>query len=171
MEEFIISVNNNDYIIKTLEGEFSSLIVGDKLYKIELIKKLNDDVYSFLVNQKVYQVEFDYDNKNLDILLNGFTYSIEIKDSTYHLLQKFLSNNTKNKNSGAGIVKAPMPGLIVKVFVQPGMNVVEGDKLLIMEAMKMENILKSTISGIVKEVRVSEGNTVEKDNILIVIEP
>jgi len=64
-----------------------------------------------------------------------------------------------------------MPGLIVKVFVHPGMNVIEGDKLLIMEAMKMENILKSTISGIVKEVRVSEGNTVEKDNILIVIEP
>jgi biotin carboxyl carrier protein len=171
MEEFIISVNNKDYTIKTIEGEFSNLIVGDKLYKIELIKKLNDDVYSFLVNQKVYQVEFDYDNKNLDILLNGFTYSIEIKDSTYHLLQKFLNNSTKNKISGAGIVKAPMPGLIVKVFVHPGMNVIEGDKLLIMEAMKMENILKSTISGIVKEVRVIEGNTVEKDNILIVIEP
>lgn len=171
MEEFIISVNNNDYTIKTIEGEFSNLIVGDKLYKIELIKKFNDDVYSFLVNQKVYQVEFDYDKNKLDIILNGFNYSIEIKDSTYQLLQKFLSNNTKNKSSGAGIVKAPMPGLIVKVFVQPGMNVIEGDKLLIMEAMKMENILKSTISGIVKEVRVSEGYTVEKDNILIVIEP
>jgi len=170
MEEFIISVNNKDYTIKTIEGEFSNLIVGDKLYKIELIKKLNDDVYSFLVNQKVYQVEFDYDKNNLDIILNGFNYSIEIKDSTYQLLQKFLSNNTKNKSSGAGIVKAPMPGLIVKVFVHPGMNVIEGDKLLIMEAMKMENILKSTISGIVKEVRVIEGNTVEKDNILIVIE-
>jgi len=47
MEEFIISVNNKDYTIKTIEGEFSNLIVGDKLYKIELIKKLNDDVYSF----------------------------------------------------------------------------------------------------------------------------
>ncbi len=170
MEEFVISVNGKDYNVKTVSNQFSKFIIGDKEYNIELIKKFNNDVYSFLVNNKIVQVEFDYNKESLNINLNGFNYEIKIKDKTYELLQKFLNNSNKNKNSGAGIVKAPMPGLIVKVFVQPGMSVLEGDKLLIMEAMKMENILKSTQSGIVKEVRVSEGNTVEKDNVLVIIE-
>ncbi len=171
MENLIVSVNNNDYEVHYQSDSHCCLIVGDKQFKIELLKKLNEDVYTFLVNQKVYQVEFYFSNQNLSISLNGFSYNIELKDSTRELLQKFLNNNKSGKSTGAGIVKAPMPGLVIKIFVEQGMQVLPGDKLLIVEAMKMENLLKSTIAGTVKEIRAKEGSAVDKDNVLLIIEP
>ncbi|MBS3999450.1 MAG: acetyl-CoA carboxylase biotin carboxyl carrier protein subunit [Desulfobulbaceae bacterium] len=98
-------------------------------------------------------------------------YKIDVTDSTTYLLEKFIRQSGKSAGSGAGIVKAPMPGLVIKLFVDEGMTVVPGEKLLIVEAMKMENVLKSTIAGKVVSLKVQEGSTVDKDSILIEIEP
>ncbi len=171
MENIVVSVNDKDFDIHYLQDEYCCLIIGDKEYKIELLKKMGDDIYTFLVNQKIYQVEFDFVSDNLSINLNGFSYDIKLKDNTRDLLQKFLTQSSKSNSTGAGVVKAPMPGLVIKIFVEPEMQVLPGDKLLIVEAMKMENLLKSTIAGTVKEVRINEGSAVDKDSILIIIEP
>ena len=64
-------------------------------------------------------------------------------------------------------VKAPMPGLILEIKVQPGQEVKKGDPIMILEAMKMENILKSPGDGIVREIKVVEKQNVEKNQILI----
>lgn len=171
MEDLVIVVHNKEYKIHYQSDNHSIIIVDGKQYQIELLKKLSDDVYSFLVNQKIYQVDFDIDKKQMSINLDGFSYDIVLKDATYEILQKYISKNSSSKSIGAGIVKAPMPGLVVKIFVEPDMPVIAGDKLLIVEAMKMENLLKSTINGTVKEVKIQEGSTVDKDTVLIIIEP
>ena len=62
---------------------------------------------------------------------------------------------------------APMPGRVLKIFVQKGDEVQPGDNILSLEAMKMENILKAEGMGIVSEINVSEGNVVEKGSVLI----
>jgi biotin carboxyl carrier protein len=67
-------------------------------------------------------------------------------------------------------IKSPMPGLVVNIFVEEGQSVAEGEKLLSLEAMKMENILKSPGDGIIKSVKVSKGNSVDKNQILVVFE-
>lgn len=72
--------------------------------------------------------------------------------------------------AGAGAVLAIMPGKIIRVMVEPGQTVKEGEPVCVLEAMKMENELHATQSGTVKAVRVRPGDDVEKDQVLVEIE-
>ncbi len=72
--------------------------------------------------------------------------------------------------SGEKLVKAPMAGIVVEILVSVGQQVKEGDKLLMFEAMKMENELLSEYSGRIKEIKVKEGDSVETGQVLMVIE-
>ncbi|MEM7382618.1 MAG: acetyl-CoA carboxylase biotin carboxyl carrier protein subunit, partial [Bacteroidota bacterium] len=67
-------------------------------------------------------------------------------------------------------IEAPMPGLILDISVSEGQEVNEGDPLLILEAMKMENVITSPRNGVVKSVPISQGETVEKKHLLIEFE-
>jgi biotin carboxyl carrier protein len=67
-------------------------------------------------------------------------------------------------------LKAPMPGLVIEYFVKEGDEVQAGDKLMILEAMKMENVIKATGEGKIKKLVVTKGNTVEKNQLLIEFE-
>ena len=64
-------------------------------------------------------------------------------------------------------LKAPMPGLVINIEVKPGDEIDEGDTLLVLEAMKMENVIKAIGSGTVKEIKVVQGDKVDKDQVLI----
>jgi len=72
--------------------------------------------------------------------------------------------------AGSGAVLAIMPGKIIRVMVEPGQQVEEGDPLCVLEAMKMENELHAHQSGIVRAVHVKPGADVEKDQVLVEIE-
>ena len=73
--------------------------------------------------------------------------------------------------AGGGVLAAPMPGKVVKLLVAPGEAVQEGQTLLVMEAMKMQNELKTSTTGTVKTVHVQEGATVETGAPLITVTP
>jgi pyruvate carboxylase subunit B len=73
--------------------------------------------------------------------------------------------------SGAGEVKAPMPGLVVRVLVEPGQRVEAGAGLVVLEAMKMENQIKAPAAGMVVSVRVEAGQAVEKGQVLVALGP
>ena len=64
-------------------------------------------------------------------------------------------------------VLAPMPGLVIQIIAKEGMQVVKGDPLIVLEAMKMENMIKSPTDGIVKSVEVQQNKTVDKNQVLI----
>lgn len=67
-------------------------------------------------------------------------------------------------------IKAPMPGLVLKILVEPGQSIRKGDPVLVLEAMKMENVFKSAADAIVKAIKVAPGTAVEKGEVLIVLE-
>jgi len=67
-------------------------------------------------------------------------------------------------------LRAPMPGLVVRVLVEPGQEVEAGDGLVVMEAMKMENELAAEQAGTVAEIRAEEGETVNQDDVLVRLE-
>jgi acetyl/propionyl-CoA carboxylase alpha subunit len=67
--------------------------------------------------------------------------------------------------------RAPMPGKVLQVSVEPGREVAAGDPLLILEAMKMENVLSAEIAGTVKEVNVKAGDMVEPGKLLVLVVP
>lgn len=110
-------------------------------------------------------LSIDYETKSLQIRLGYQTASLELKDRFDLLLEKMGMNS-----SGTGSlkdIKAPMPGLILDLKVKTGDEVKKGDVLLILEAMKMENIIKSPGDGVVKEVKVNLKQSVEKNQVLI----
>ena len=74
------------------------------------------------------------------------------------------SNNNKIKE-----IKAPMPGLVLDILVKEGTEIKKGDPVLILEAMKMENILKSPEDGSIKKIKVRKGKVVEKNDMLVSI--
>ncbi len=170
MSDIILKINDNKYECKYSKTNFSNIAINDKIFNIELLKKISDNVFSFSVNQKLAQVELDFDEDgNLNIGLDGMNYSVEVTNATKELLEKFISNSAASGAEAKRVVKAPMPGLVVKSFVEEGDHIMQGDKLLIVEAMKMENVLKAPISGRVNKIFVKSGTPINKDEILVEI--
>jgi biotin carboxyl carrier protein len=73
-------------------------------------------------------------------------------------------------NQKVNEVKAPMPGLVLNILVEPGQEISKGDGLFVLEAMKMENIIKSPTDAIVKSIEVEKGIAVEKNQVLVKFE-
>lgn len=129
---------------------------------------LNTGAAHLLYKHQSYNTEvisFDKAAKTCQIKVNGAVYSVGVEDQYDQLLQQLgLDNLASNKITE---IKAPMPGLVLNVMVAEDTEVKKGDSLLILEAMKMENILKSSTDGIVKKIAVVKGDKVEKNQILI----
>jgi acetyl/propionyl-CoA carboxylase alpha subunit len=110
-------------------------------------------------------VEADYAAKTLVLRINGQRIELQAKDRFDLLLEKMgMSSAATTK---VNELKAPMPGLIVDIRVQPGQPVQKGDPLLVLEAMKMENILKAPADGTVGSIRVTLRDNVQKGQVLV----
>ncbi|MBL7828054.1 MAG: acetyl-CoA carboxylase biotin carboxyl carrier protein subunit [Saprospiraceae bacterium] len=110
-------------------------------------------------------IETDYAKHEYVFLMNGSRFTVHISDH-YDRLVKQLGLHT-GSNQKANHIKAPMPGLVLNILVEAGMDVHKGDALLILEAMKMENVIKAAGDGKVKAVKVEKGAAVDKGQLLI----
>jgi len=130
--------------------------------------KIADGYFHILYQNKSYRAEVvstDKATKRFTLKINGRIYTVDLKEKFDLLLEKMGMNNVGT--SKLNHIKAPMPGLIIELKVKIGDVVKPGDQLLILEAMKMENILKSQGEGTVKNVKVKKGDTVEKGQVLV----
>jgi biotin carboxyl carrier protein len=110
----------------------------------------------------------DFEKKRSLIRLKGKKFQVTIADEYDQLVKKMgLSEFASRKVAD---VMAPMPGLVLEVLVDDGDEVEEGTPLIILEAMKMENVIKATGSGVVKKVIVEKEAAVEKGQLLIELE-
>jgi biotin carboxyl carrier protein len=127
--------------------------------------------YNLLMNHKSYNIQVekvDKNQKEMVINVNQSRYTVAIKEDIDLLLEKMGIN--LNANQKAAPLKAPMPGMVLKVLVTEGQDVQKGDSLLILEAMKMENVLKASSNGKIKAIKAIEQTAVEKGAILIEME-
>lgn len=113
-------------------------------------------------------IESDFNTKSYQIKVNNNSYNVSIFNDLDILIKDlgFSIGSTKQVNS----IKAPMPGLILEICVKVGQEVKENDPLLILEAMKMENIITSPRDGIIKLISTNKGNAVDKNQLLIEFE-
>jgi len=126
---------------------------------------------SVLLNNKSYNAtveSVDRKAKQVRLSVNGSSYDIAISEPMDRLLAS-MGMDLKAMQK-AEPVKAPMPGMVLKVLVQPGQQISKGDGLLILEAMKMENVLKASADARVKSINVQERTAVEKGAVLIEME-
>jgi len=114
---------------------------------------------------EIVVLEANFPEKKLTLSINGNIYRAEISDPFDQLVSRMglLANNTRKVDS----INAPMPGLVLQILVGPGDEVKQGDALLILEAMKMENIIKSPGDGKIGQIAVSKGQAVDKGQVLI----
>lgn len=146
--------------IKTLDQEIEFKTLD--LTQDKAVVKLNNKIYKVKI---LAELE---DGKSAIVSLNGKNTEIEIKTETDLLLEKMGGNGSKA--ASAKSIKAPMPGLIVKIHLQIGDPVEKGQAILNFEAMKMENQLKSPGNGVIKHIRVQTGDKVEKGQLLVELE-
>jgi biotin carboxyl carrier protein len=132
------------------------------------IAQISAAQWHIINNLNSYNVEvisFDHSQKTAEIKVNNNTYTVIAKDQFDILLDKLgLSSLNAAKVSE---IKAPMPGMVLKVFVTEGMEIKKGDNLFVLEAMKMENIIKAPADVIVKTVKIKPGDKVEKGQVLM----
>ncbi len=158
----------NDYLIKVNEEEFP---VKRSHIEILDIIKTGDLDYHVLQDNKAYNIELletDFLNKRLHISVNGNSYKIEIEDA-YDMQVKDMGLFTVTSQK-LNSIEAPMPGLIIDIMVEPGQEITEGTPLLILSAMKMENIILAEGDGVVKAVNVAKNEAVDKGQLIIEME-
>ncbi|MDG1238574.1 MAG: biotin/lipoyl-binding protein [Flavobacteriales bacterium] len=152
-----------------LNGEFQSDLSKDKLNEFEVLE-INYEKKEIILqkgSQKFQCKILKKNNKDQSfvIKINGNISTIRIVKSVEKTIEKLGINKKSQQN--INILKAPMPGLILKLMVKVGDQIKKGEALIILEAMKMENILSSPVDGIIKEIKVKPQQTVEKNNVLI----
>ena len=160
VKNFSVNVNHKQNF------EFSS----DKLKELDLIQngKLK---YHLLNENKSFQAEIiqaDFYKREYTIFLNSKTYHLKISNALDLMIEKmdYSFNGSKKLNA----IHAPMPGIIIDLEIAQGDAVKEGDTVLILEAMKMENSIKCPKDGVIKSIFVEKGTAVEKNKLLIELE-
>jgi glutaconyl-CoA/methylmalonyl-CoA decarboxylase subunit gamma len=142
--------------------------------------------FKFTINGNVYDAEINSIEDNIaEVSINGVTYSVEVDRKmqtvkTPKLVRSIAVPSTDSHPSmtktaspsapkGTGNIKSPLPGVILDVFVREGDSVKIGQKLLMLEAMKIENNINADKEGHVSVIKVSKGDSVMEGDILIVI--
>lgn len=166
MNEFIITINGKKHTVRLFENGKAE--INGKIISVEL-SRVNDHSYLLKYGNKVFETTSNkIDINRFGFLIDGWYFDTvvrtQLQEKAYELMQK------KEKHSNKIEIKAPMPGLILKILKQPGEEVKIGEPLLILEAMKMENEIRSTTGGVVKEMLVKEGSSVEKSTVIVIIE-
>jgi biotin carboxyl carrier protein len=157
---------NNKYDFE-VDRKGDTLLVNNNTINAD-IKQLNDLLYHIINENGSYNAEvvsFDREAKTAEIKVNNNIYTLTAKDQFDVLLDKMgLSSLMAAKVSE---IKAPMPGMVLKVLVEEGAEVKKGENLFVLEAMKMENIIKSPADVTVKTIKIKPGDKVEKGQILM----
>lgn len=159
--------NKSNFAVDQIDGQW---MVNNVPAALDIQVQPNG-LISVLLDNKSYTAtveKVDTKAKELILKIDGQPYTVAIKEPIDQLLSSMgLDLKAMQKIEP---VKAPMPGMVLKVLVEPGQQINKGDGLLILEAMKMENVLKATGPATVKAIKINERTAVEKGTVLIELE-
>jgi biotin carboxyl carrier protein len=136
--------------------------------------------YRFKINGKAYEVDVpDIEGSMASIVVNGISYNVEVDNEVIKprpaapaIKQRAVGADKPAVEKVTGkalVVKAPLPGVIIQVLVKQGDEVNAGQTLCTLETMKMENAIKSETGGKITAVRVTPGQTVNQEEVLVEI--
>lgn len=151
-----------------LEKKGSNFIANGERLDAEVIR-VNEHFFKVFKDNKVYGVEvLEQSSEEISLIVNGELISTKLVSEMDELLKKL--GMSSGSSTTVKELKAPMPGTILSLSQTSGREVKKGDPILILEAMKMENVIKSPGDGVIKTIHVSECENVEKNQKLISFE-
>ena len=153
-----------------VNDQYEFQFTADDLKSLDLVKT-GTDSFHLLENNQTYHINFsskDFYGKSYGVKVNNANYAVTIANPLDLLIDEM--GFALGASAQVSSIEAPMPGLILEVSVSEGQEVKEGDALLILEAMKMENVITSPREGIIKSITVKQGEAVEKKHVLITFE-
>jgi biotin carboxyl carrier protein len=131
-------------------------------------KSLGNNRYILIINDHSHLIHVIKENGIYHIHLDGDYFPVRVEDQQTRDLRALVEHSSQA--SGEQKIYAPIPGLITRIKVKEGDSIKENDGVVILEAMKMENEIKSETAGTIRKILVKEGMPVEKDQELIIIE-
>jgi biotin carboxyl carrier protein len=155
-QTFTIDVNRDDQV--TVDGE---------TFAVDLISIEQGTTFSLLLNNDSHEVLVNEENGVYQVLLLGHLFNVSVEDERARRLAQ--AAHAFVPTSGEVQIRAPMPGLVIAIPATEGQIVKEGEVLVILESMKMENELKAPRDGTVSAVRVQPGHNTEQGQILVTI--
>ena len=154
----------------TVNEEYDFSLTKKEIDELDVLA-LDETKYHLLKDHKSFGIKFldsDFHKKHYTIEVNGTLYEVDIFNELDKLIKEMGFEVGESKKVNA--VHAPMPGLIFDIMVKVGDEVTEGQPLLILEAMKMENVISSPRDGVIKEMYMTKGQAIEKKYLLIEFE-
>jgi len=163
--KYITTVDNHEFTIELNPN--NQILVNGEPYTLDFEQMADSGVYSLLLNNHSVQAMVEERDKVYEVQILGELYQVQVQDErAYRLAQ---ARGSIADTHGEALVKSPMPGIILKVLVADGQAVTKGDKVIILESMKMENELRAPRDGLVHHVSVAAGASVEKGQVLVTI--
>lgn len=153
-------VNDIQFEVEILKD--GKVMVNGNAHEVDFVS-LQESLYSIIQDSKSYEIAIEAERGNYEVLLGGRLYEAMVLDQRALLMAQRKGGLT----AGTGEVNSPMPGLIVEVMVNVGDEVEQGQTVVILESMKMQNELKAPRDGTVQTINCEAGQSVEKGNLLI----
>ncbi|NOZ61494.1 MAG: biotin/lipoyl-binding protein [Calditrichaeota bacterium] len=165
---YISRIRNRNYRItlsETVSGEIIAEINGKKI-PVTIQRKNGDGVCLAQVGNQFFEIDMTKNDTDYLLHYRGEITRVSVEDEYLSQFKKFTNHASKQQMQKE--LTAPMPGLVVTIEAKAGQQVRQGDGLIVFEAMKMENELKAPFDATIKEIKVSEKQAVDKDQLLIV---
>ena len=166
--KYIAANGENQYLVDVVEREGACQVQVDGAeFQMDVHDVDGKGTYSLLIDGVSYTAVIVDTSESIRIMVNGQEYDFDVEEEA---LARLRSQVKPRHKAGAEAIKAPMPGRVISIAVATGQEVEAGQGVVIIEAMKMENELKTHVAGKVKEVRVGVGDAVNKGDALVVLE-
>ena len=163
--KYFAKVDDQEFVIEV--GHENQIIVDDEPYEIDFRQMPDSGVTSLIIGNHSLEAVVEEKDGAWQVLIKGDLYDVKVDDERSRRLAS--ARGDLAAADGEVAVRSPMPGIVIAVSVSEGQNVSKGDKVVILESMKVENELRAPRDGIVSQIKVETGANVEKDQVLVVI--
>ena len=160
----LLDMPDSEYKVEILEdGPIKKIAVNGKIYEVDY-NMGGDSIHSIIIDHHSHGVQISPSSNNSYTIMNkGELYQIELQGE----MEKIHNARAGTEAVGRQVVQAPMPGVILKIYVKKGDTVKRGDPLCVLVAMKMENDIKASEDGTVSAVHVTQGASVNTGDALV----
>lgn len=164
MTKYITTIGDKEFEIEILDN--NQVMVDGQTYDIDFDSVSGQPVFTLLLNGKSHEALIFHDEDEWQVLLRGRLYTALVEDEREKRLRAAAGSVAE---SGDFVLKAPMPGLVIKVAVKKGDEIKKGDVMVILESMKMQNELKAPRDGKVMRVMIKDGDSIEQKETMLVL--